>query len=110
VGEKKNSAKSPSNGGKTDRDGKGRFAAGNKGGGRKRLPQDVKEMFKAATSDAAKLLIDTMNNQEMDIKLRVDCAERVIERVYGKPTQPIDGNFDGKIMFTLAEGLKEYAE
>jgi hypothetical protein len=107
VGEKKNSAKSPAN-----RDKTGRFAPGNRANpsGRPKLPQDVKEMFKAATTDAAKLLIDTMNNQEMDIKLRVDCAERVIERVYGKPTQPIDGNVDGKIMFTLAEGLKDYAE
>lgn len=66
-------------------------------------------MLKAATPDAAKLLIDTMSNQEVDLKLRIDCAEKVIERVYGKPTQPIDGNVDGTLVIELAGEIRDYA-
>lgn len=107
---KKNITKSPSIGDKTDRDGKGRFAAGNKGGGRKKLPDDVKEMFRAATPNATRLLIDTMNDTGADLKLRIDCAERIIERVYGKPTQPIDGDMVARIEIKLPEGVGEYAD
>lgn len=94
-----------------NRDKTGRFRPGSCGNpkGRPRLPKDVREMFQAATPDAAKLLINTMNDPAADLKLRVDCAGRVLERVYGKPTQPIDGNLEGKILFTLAGEVKEYA-
>lgn len=51
-------------------------------------------MLKAATADAAKLLIDTMNDPAAELKLRVDCAERVLDRVYGKASQPIEGSID----------------
>lgn len=104
---KVNRTESPAN-----RDKAGRFVQGNRANpsGRPKLPQDVKEMFRAATPDAAKLLIDTMQNQQADLKLRVDCAQRIIERVYGKPTQPIDGSMDGQILFTLAGALEDYAK
>ena len=97
--EKKNSAKSPAN-----RDKTGRFSPGNRANpsGRPKIPKDVKEMLKAATADAARLLIDTMNNQEADLKLRVDCAERVLDRVYGKASQPIEGAFDFAATISIA--------
>lgn len=68
---------------------KGRFVAGNKGGGRRKVPDEVKKMFLAATPDATRLLIDTMNNEDAPLKIRVDCANTVIERVYGKAAQPL---------------------
>ena len=100
--EKKNSAKSPDI--PEIRDKAGRFAPGSTGNpkGRPKIPKDVKEMLKAATADAAKLLIDTMKNQEADLKLRVDCAERVLDRVYGKASQPIEGAFDFAATISIA--------
>jgi hypothetical protein len=109
VAEKKNSSKSPDNPGSRDK--AGRFRKGESGNpnGRPKIPSEVKEMFKAATTDAAKLLIETMNDSGADIKLRIDCAEKIIERVYGKPTQPIDGDMIAKIEIKLPEGAEEYA-
>ena len=76
-------------------------------GGRKSLPQDVKDMFKVATKDAAKLLIDTMKNENEKIEMRIRCAETIMDRVYGKATQPIES--DGTVRVIL-EGLEDYAK
>ena len=76
-------------------------------GGRKSLPQDVKDMFKVATKDAAKLLIDTMKNENEKIEMRIRCAETIMDRVYGKATQPIES--DGTVHVIL-EGLEDYAK
>lgn len=91
--------------GKDERDNKGRFVAGNTGGGRPKMPDEVKEMFKAATPRAAKLLIDTIDDEEQPIKTRVDCANIVIERVYGKATQPIDGE-----LVTVSATIEQYLD
>lgn len=76
------------------RDKAGRFVKGASGNprGRAKIPEDVREILRAATAEAARLLIDTMRDEEKDIRLRKDCAVEVLNRVYGKPTQPIDGN------------------
>ncbi len=81
----------PSNGEKTGRDPQtGRFAAGNKGGGRKKVPKDVKTMLSAATPDACKLLCDTIKDESANLKLRIKCCEIVLDRVYGKSVQSVD--------------------
>ena len=108
--EKKNSVKSPPNGEITERDGRGRFTVGNKGGGRKKIPQEVKEMLKGATREAAQLLITTMKDETVKAELRINCANEILNRVYGKPTQPIDGEMDNRITVTLAGEVKEYAK
>lgn len=48
-------------------------------------------MLKAAAPKAAAFLIETFNNPEVKIDLRIKCAETVMDRVYGKATQPIEG-------------------
>ncbi len=73
----------------TERNSKGQFTVGNKGGGRKKMPEDVKRMFIDATPEAAQLLIDTMNNEKNPLQLRLDCANKIVERVYGKAAQPL---------------------
>ena len=108
--EEKTVKKAPPNGEKTERTANGRFTYGNRGGGRKEIPSDVREKLLAASPDAVKLLVDTMNDKGAELKLRLDCANRIIERVYGKPTQPIDGNLEGKIQILLSDEAKEYAQ
>lgn len=104
----------PSTGAKQDhvsiRDNNGRFGAGNKTGGRKRIPDDVKDMLMAATKDAAQLLIDTIRNEAAPIKIRTDCANAVMDRVYGKAAQPIDGNIGGAIEVILGGNTPDYAK
>ncbi len=85
------------------------FAKGQSGNpsGRKPVPQELKDMLKAATKDAAKLLIDTMKNDDEKIEMRIRCAETIMDRVYGKSTQPIES--DGTVRVIL-EGLEDYAK
>lgn len=90
---------------------KGQFVKGTSGNpnGRPQLSDKVKEMLKAATTEAAQLLIDTMNNPEVKPELRVDCANEILNRVYGKPTQPIDGEVSGGFEIILAGPVSQYA-
>ena len=80
---------------KIQRNPKGQFTQNNKSGGRKKIPDDIREMLAEATPKAIGMLIDTMNDPNAKIELRVACAEKIIDRVYGKALQPID--IDGGI-------------
>ena len=64
-------------------------------------------MLKAATKDAAKLLIDTMKNDSEKIDMRIKCAETILDRVYGKATQPIESDSTVKV---ILEGLEDFAK
>ena len=86
---------------------KGRFTPGNKVGGRKKIPQDVRDMFKAATPAAAGLLIKTIDNEDAPLALRMDAAKTVIDRVYGKATQPIDGSLDATLQIVMSDEARE---
>ncbi len=79
----------------------GRFTKGNKTGGRKRIPDDIKKMLREASPDAVKLLIDTMNNTKEATDLRIKCAEKILERVYGKAVQPIDADLNANSEFAV---------
>ena len=74
--------------------------------GRRPVPKEVKDMLKAATGDAARLLISTVNDPEAKLELRIRCAETILDRVYGRAAQPIEA--DGAVRVVL-EGLEEYA-
>ena len=92
--------------------GKGRpFEKGQSGNpsGRPKVDKDVKEMLKAAAPKAAALLIETVNDPEVKIDLRIKCAETVMDRVYGKAVQPIEGNMDNKVEIVLG-GAAKYAD
>lgn len=59
-------------------------------GGRKKIPDDIKEMLKGATPAACKLLCDTISDENAKIDLRIKCSEIVLDRVYGKPQQAVE--------------------
>ena len=69
----------------------------------------TKKMLCEATPEAAALLIDTLRNSDADIKLRVHVAEVILDRVYGKSSQPIVADVDNVVRLVLAEELKGYA-
>ena len=91
------------------RNSKGRFVKGNKAGGRKKIPEEVKQMLLAATPDATQLLIDTMRDEEAALNLRLDCANKIIERVYGKAAQPLTtaNEAEGLKVLIEIEGMKD---
>lgn len=84
-----------------NRDKTGKFVKGNKSGGRKQIPPDIKVMFEAASPDAVQLLIDTMNDEEQDRKLRVDCADKILDRHIGKPKQIADVDVNQAIRIVI---------
>lgn len=80
------------------RDSKGRFVKGNPGGGRPRLPEDVKKAFREKTQEALDCLVDILTNSESDVA-RVQAANAVLDRAWGKPPQAtkIQGDPDNPI-------------
>lgn len=46
-------------------------------------------MFEAALPEAVQLLVNTMNNENTKVELRVQCANTIIDRVMGKPQQAV---------------------
>lgn len=68
----------------------GKFLPGNKSGGRKKLPEDLKEAFRAAAPDALAVLKRILLNEEAKDADRIRCAEIILDRGYGKPVQAVD--------------------
>jgi len=60
--------------------------------GRPKIPDDVRAMLKAACPKAIKILLDMVDDPKTKPDLRVKCIEIVMDRVYGRATQPIDNN------------------
>ena len=72
--------------------------------GRPKKDPSVTAMFKGACPDAVKLLITTMNDENVKPELRVDCAKTIINRVMGKELQPIQADvFKAEQPLTLDE-------
>jgi hypothetical protein len=62
-------------------------------GGRPRMSDEMREMLKAATPKAIKTLIDCLD--EPDGRVRIQAANSLLDRLYGKPSQAITDE-DGK--------------
>lgn len=77
----------------TDKRGKdGRFLPGNAGGGRPKIPDDVKEAIRAACPKAVAVLVALLDSRKELV--RMDAAKILLERGYGKPMQSQDISVD----------------
>lgn len=78
--------------------------SGNPGGRPKKTAEelDLIAACKAKTPDALNVILDIMQNGEKE-QTRLAAAQSVIERAYGKPTQPQDVNLTGNMLFTEIE-------
>lgn len=88
----------------------GRFKPGQSGNpnGRPKVPKEIKDMLKAATPDAAGLLIQCIHDDKCKMEIRVKAATEILDRVFGKATQPIDGKMDNTVVVQFAEEIEEY--
>ena len=78
----------------------GRFAVGNPGGGRPKIPEDVKEAIRTACPKAVDVLVAMLDSKKE--AYRLEAAKTLLDRGYGKPTQMQDISLDmgGKLDIT----------
>lgn len=67
-----------------DRDRNGRFAKGNKGGGRPKLPKEFYTTLKGHAMHALKTIIDVMDDEKSPAALRLKASTWILEHSYGK--------------------------
>ncbi len=79
-----------------DRDKSGRFLPGHKilSDGRPKIPDNVKEAIRAACPEAVQYLIEVMRNPKEKTAHRLEAAQTLLDRGYGKPTQAQDISLD----------------
>ncbi len=83
------------------RDENGRFLPGNSGGGRPKIPADVREAIRAACPEAVRVLIELLHSKRE--AYRLEAAKTLLDRGYGKPESmskiELSGSNDGAIVF-----------
>ena len=78
-------------------------------GGRPKVPEEIKEAFKAAAPEALELLLKFMRDKKEKSEIRVKCAETVLDRGYGKATQFVEGTVDNKVEIVM-KGFEDLAK
>ena len=71
--------------------------------GRPKQPKEFKDLVKANTVPALQAVIEIMNDPHTKPNDRLKAAELIIDRAYGKATQPIDGDIQGDIIIRWSE-------
>lgn len=73
------------------------FAKGQSGnpGGRPKEVAEVRELARQYTEEAVDTLATIMRSAKEPAAARVRAAESILDRGYGKASQPIDGDGDG---------------
>jgi hypothetical protein len=66
--------------------------------GRPKIPAEIREMARAASPEALQALIDGMKDSGAPHAARVTAADKILDRAWGKPSQPIDGGGEGGAM------------
>lgn len=71
--------------------------------GKAGISKDVKAMLKEGVNKAIWLLLDTLDNPEAPLRLRVDCANSILDRGLGKPSQSIaiDSEREFQVVFQI---------
>ena len=63
--------------------------------GRPKIPAEIREMARAASPEALQALIDVTQDSKAPHAARVTAADKILDRTWGKPAQPIDGDGQG---------------
>ena len=74
----------------------GQFVAGKSGNphGRPKIPDNIKEAFRALVPEAVEILGTIMRNPKEKTLGRLDAIKTILDRAYGKPAQSQDISVD----------------
>lgn len=75
-----------------NRDKNGRFTVGNPGGGRPKIPDDLRAQIRGVCPKAVDTLIELLDDKKSMIRLYA--AQTLLDRGYGKPPQSQDISVD----------------
>lgn len=109
----------PLNGGKTakkreptqGRNARGQFTKGNSGGGRPKMPEEIREAFQKVCPEALEVLVSIMSDADAKDTDRIRAAEVILERGYGKAPQSIDlGASAGAVVIQLSDEARKNGE
>lgn len=96
---------------KTEKKQKGKgnpFKPGQSGNpnGRPKIPQEFKDLAKTKSLDALHRVIEIMENPDSDKKDVLRASEMIMDRAWGKATQPIDAEMSGAIPVKIVDDIK----
>lgn len=80
------------------------FKPGNPGGGRKKIPEEVIEMCRAASPRAIQELIAVFDDEQARPGDKIRASEAILNRAWGCPRQAVDlANEDGQPLKLIIE-------
>ena len=77
--------------------------------GKRKTPNEVRDMLKDALEDAVKTLIELSQHAEKD-SVRYQAAQDLVDRVLGKPTQPLDIDQTNAVKVEFVGGTDDLAK
>ena len=76
-------------------------------GGRPKIPDEIKEKLPKWGEEGLEFVREKMLDEDASDRIRVQCAQILIERAYGKPTQQIEGDIDSILQIVMDEEMRE---
>lgn len=78
-------------------------------GGRKKVPEDIKQAFREQSPKALEVLTYIVNNPEAKDSDRIKAAECILDRAYGKPSQEVslDMNSIPQVVFVGGDNVPD---
>ena len=68
-----------------DQDSKGRFIAGNRCGGRPKIPAEFRESIRSYSDTALKTIVKIMKDKKASHAVRLRAAEYILNQAFGSP-------------------------
>jgi hypothetical protein len=79
-------------------------------GGRKAAPKEFKELARKTAPAALKYVASVVNDEKAHTRDRIKAAELVMDRAWGRPTQPLTGEDGGPLVVVLEGDLSKWAK
>lgn len=94
------------------RDSRGRFVKGNKGGtGRPKTPKELKEALERISPKAIEFYEWVLDDPDAPVDLKAKVSKDVLDRLMGKPQQSVAfDDVDNRIRITIGDGAEKYAD